>query len=68
MLESQLASPGVTQEQKDNIRYQLEAKKRLVETKERVEGTKNCIWFGWMDHKTLSGAKVIAGRILNLIQ
>lgn len=46
VLESQLASPQVTQKQKDNIKCQLEAKKRLVESKERVEGTKNCIWFG----------------------
>lgn len=46
MLESQLASPRVTEEQKNNIRYQLEARKRLVESEERVDGTKNCIWFG----------------------
>ena len=41
-----LQSPQLRKEEKTELESQLKVKKGLAQTKERVEDTKKCIWFG----------------------
>lgn len=45
-VEAALKNPQLTQEEKSELTRQLKVKEGLVEAKEKVEGTKKCIWLG----------------------